>query len=317
MIVSITHEHDLDGLGSQAIIKRHLDLSSKTSQTEIIYTFATYVDFVGKIRGILDSDKIPSQLIISDIGFNDSFEELFTYFETATKRGCKISWFDHHIVDDLVKKRLRNLIHTYLNDPERCAAEIVKDYFLPDDIISDTIAKFARDTDFRTQLFEVASDLQSIISFNRGAHNDHNKHRVVELLSQGDFENEWFNSQLESLKQWLEDESSFALEHAIKISLESFGDVVISWAKLGGGKITKVVRQKFPHAKAFIGIDSRHNEIIIHSDFINCREFAKEFKGGGHKERAGFKYSRIFDKPNVLTQSFIGDIKKRISKFNS
>ena len=314
MIVSITHEHDLDGIGSQAIIKRHLDLSSETQQTEIIYMFATYVDFVEKIRVILNSDKIPSQLIISDIGFNDSFEELFTYFETAKTRGCKISWFDHHIVDDVIKERLRNLIHTYINDPKRCASEIVKDYFLPNDVISKNIAKFARDTDFRTQLFEVASDLQSIISFNRGDHNDHNKHRIVKLLSQGDFENKWFGSQLEALKQWLEEETSFALEHATIISLESFGDVVISWAKLGGGKITKVVRQKFPRAKAFFGIDSRHNEIIIHSDFLNCREFARDFKGGGHKERAGFKYSRIFDKPNMLTQSFLDEIKKNILK---
>jgi len=316
MIVSITHEHDLDGIGSQAIIKRHLGLSSEIPQTELIFEFATYVDFVEKIRIILDADKMPSQLIISDIGFNDSFEALFSYFETAKTQGCKISWFDHHIVDDLIKERLRNLIDTYVNDPKRCAAEIVKDFYLPGDDISDDIAKFARDTDFRTQLFEVASNLQSIISFNRGAHNDRNKHRIVELLSQGDFENEWFSSQLESLKQWLEEESSFALEHAINISLESFGDVVISWAKLGGGKITKVVRQKFPRAKAFIGIDSRHNEIIIHSDFLNCRDFAKEFKGGGHKERAGFKYAHIFETTNVLTRSFIGDIKKAISKFS-
>ncbi len=315
MIVSITHEHDLDGLGSQAIIKRHFDLSSEIPKAEIRYNFATYVDFVENVREILATDKIPSQLIISDIGFNDSFKKLFSYFEAAKTRGCKISWFDHHIVDDFIKERLRNLIQVYVNDPKRCAAEIVKDFFLPDDSISNSIAKFARDTDFRTQLFEVASDLQSIISFNRGAHNDHNKHRIVKLLSQGDFENKWFSFQLESLKQWLEEESSFALEHAVIISLESFGDVVISWAKLGGGKITKVVRQKFPNAKAFIGIDSRHNEIIIHSDFLNCREFAKEFKGGGHKERAGFKYPHVFDSPNVLTKSFIGDIKKRISKF--
>jgi len=314
MIVSITHEHDLDGIGSQAIIKRHLGLSSEIPQTELIFEFATYVDFVEKIRIILDADKMPSQLIISDIGFNDSFEALFSYFETAKTQGCKISWFDHHIVDDSIKERLRNLIDTYVNDPKRCAAEIVKDFYLPGDDISDNIAKFARDTDFRTQLFEVASNLQSIISFNRGAHNDRIKHRIVELLSQGDFENEWFKSQLESLKQWLEEESSFALEHAIRISLESFGDVVISWAKLGGGKITKVVRQKFPRAKAFFGIDSRHNEIIIHSDFLNCREFARDFKGGGHKERAGFKYSRIFDKPNMLTQSFLDEIKKNILK---
>jgi len=312
MIVSITHEHDLDGIGSQAIIKRHLGLSSEIPQTELIFEFATYVDFVEKIRIILDADKMPSQLIISDIGFNDSFEALFSYFETAKTQGCKISWFDHHIVDDSIKERLRNLIHTYINDPERCAAEIVKDYYLPNDNISNTIAKFARDTDFRTQLFEIASNFQSIINFNRGAHNDHNKHRVVKLLSEGDFENEWFSFQLESLRKWLEEESSFALDHAIIFSLQPFGDVVISWAKLGGGKIARVVKQKFPNAKVFIGIDSRHNEIIIHSDFLNCRDFAKEFKGGGHKERAGFKYSHIFESTNELSQVFLEEIKNII-----
>jgi len=63
-------------------------------------------------------------------------------------------------------------------------------------------------------------------------------------------------------------------------------------------------------------ITRSHNEIIIHSDFLNCREFAKEFKGGGHHERAGFKYSQIFDSQNVLTKSFLDDIKKKISKFS-
>ena len=315
MIVSITHEHDLDGIGSQAIIKRYFDLSLEDQQTDIVYIFATYVNFVEKLQNILEADELPSELIISDIGFNDSFEVLLSYFETAKKRGCKISWFDHHIVDDWIIEKLRILIHVYLNDPEKCAAEIVKINYLPNDTIAKNIAKYARDTDFRTQLFEIASNFQSIISFNRGAHNDLNKHRVVELLSQGDFENEWFSSQLEALRKWLEDESYFALEQAKLFTFEPFGDVAISWAKLGGGKITKVIKQKFPNAKAFIGIDSRHNEIIIHSDFLNCREFAREFKGGGHKERAGFKYSPIFDNANVLTQSFIGDIKKRITKF--
>jgi nanoRNase/pAp phosphatase (c-di-AMP/oligoRNAs hydrolase) len=98
--------------------------------------------------------------------------------------------------------------------------------------------------------------------------------------------------------------------------VEVFGDIVISWAKIGGGRITRVLKQKYSDAKAFIGIDTRNNDIIIHSDFINCREFAREFEGGGHKVRAGFKYSHIFEKANVLTQSFIEDIKKRISKFS-
>ncbi len=315
MIVSLTHEHDLDGLGSQAIIRRYFNLSTENSNNEIFYYFADYTDFVEKINKILSAESIPSHLIISDIGFNDSFKEIFSKFKAAEKQGCQICWFDHHIVDESIKEEIRSLIHLYINDPEKCAAEIVKDYYMKNDQIASKIAEFARDTDFRTNKYAEASDLQSIISYNRGVQNDQNKHKIVSLLSQGDFHNPWFDEQLSSLKKWLEEESTFSLKYARVFPVELFGDIVISWAKIGGGRITRVLKQKYSDANAFIGIDTRNNDIIIHSEFINCREFAREFEGGGHKVRAGFKYPQIFEKDNELTQSFIEDILKMIRKF--
>ena len=316
MIVSLTHEHDLDGLGSQAIISRYFNLSSEKSVNEITYYFADYTDFVEKINTILNAKSIPSHLIISDIGFNDSFKDIFSRFKEAKEKGCQICWFDHHIVDESIKEEIKSLTHLYINDPEKCAAEIVNDYFMKDDPIASKIAEFARDTDFRTNRFKLASDLQSIIGYNRGRQNEQNKHKIVDLLSQGDFQNPWFNEQLTSLKKWLEDESTFSLDHAIVFPVELFGNLVISWAKIGGGRITRVLKQKYNDAKAFIGIDTRNNDIIIHSEFINCREFAREFKGGGHEVRAGFKYPDIFEKTNILTQSFIDDIKEKIPRFS-
>ena len=44
MIVSLTHEHDLDGLGSQAIIQRYFNLKTEISGKDIIYYFADYTD---------------------------------------------------------------------------------------------------------------------------------------------------------------------------------------------------------------------------------------------------------------------------------
>lgn len=318
MIVSLTHEHDLDGLGSQAIIQRYFSLRTEISDKDIIYYFADYTDFVEKINLILGTKSIPSHLIISDIGFNDSFKEIFTLFKEVRKKGCQICWFDHHIVDESIKEELRSLIHLYINNPEKCAAEIVKDNYMKDDPTASKIAEFARDTDFRTKKYVLASDLQSIISYNRGAQNDQNKHKIVSILSQGDFHNPWFNKQLTSLKKWLENESAFSLDHAVIVPIELFGDLIISWAKIGGGKITRILKQKYTNAKAFIGIDTRSKDIIIYSDFINCREFAREYGGGGHKERAGFKYPDIFENENtnVLTQSFIEDIKEKIPRFS-
>ena len=315
MIISLTHEHDLDGLGSQAIIRRYFNLNSKDRNKELIYYFADYTDFVEKIKSILSTGSIPSHLIISDIGFNDSFKEIFSNFKEAEKKGCQICWFDHHIVDESIKEEIRSLIHLYINEPEKCAAEIVKDHYMKNDQVASEIAEFARDTDFRTNKYEIASDLQSIIGYNRGAQKDQNKYKIVELLSQGDFHNPWFDIQLISLKKWLEEESTFSLDHAMVFPVDFFGDLIISWAKIGGGKITRVLKSKYSDAKAFIGIDTRNEDIIIHSDFINCREFAREFQGGGHIVRAGFKYSHIFEKADVLTQSFIEDIKNNTRKF--
>ena len=314
MIVSLTHEHDLDGLGSQAIIQRYFNLSSENRNNEINYDFADYTNFVEKINKALSTDPFPSQLIISDIGFNESFKDIFSVFKSAEKRGCQISWFDHHIVGESIKEELRALIHLYKNDTEKCAAEIVKEYYMKNDPIASKIAEFARDTDFGTNKYRLASDLQSIISYNRGAQNDQNKHEIVRLLSQDDFHNSWFIEQLKSLKKWLEDESASALNHAMVFPMELFGEIVISWAKIGGGRITRVLKQKYSDAKAFIGIDTRNNDIIIHSDFINCREFAREFEGGGHEARAGFKYPQIFEKTNLLSTIFIESIKESILK---
>ncbi|MFW9951823.1 MAG: hypothetical protein ACFFKA_17035, partial [Candidatus Thorarchaeota archaeon] len=282
---------------------------------KISYFFADYTNFVEKIKSILRKDSIPSQLIISDLGFNESFKEIFPHFEEARKLGCKISWFDHHIVDEVIKQEIRSLIHIYINDTELCAAEIIREYYMKDDPIASKIAEFARDTDFGTNLYLLASDLQSIIGFNRGSQNDQNKHEIVRLLSEGDFHNPWFSEQLSSLKKWLEDESANTLDHAIVFPIESFGDIIVSWAKIGGGKITRILKQKYSNAKAFIGIDTRNNDIIIYSDFFNCREFARKFDGGGHKERAGFKYSPVFEENNELSYSFIEDIKRTIVNF--
>ncbi|MFX0010290.1 MAG: DHH family phosphoesterase [Candidatus Hermodarchaeota archaeon] len=316
MIVSLTHEHDLDGLGSQAIIQRYFTLKAENQDGEINYFFADYTNFVEKIKMILSAEPTPSQLIISDLGFNESFKEVFPLFKEAKSKGCAISWFDHHLVEPSIKEEIKNLIHIYLNDPKRCAAEIVKEYYLKSDLVAFKIAEYARDTDFRIDKNKKALDIQSIIGFNRGTQYDQNKHEIVRLLSRGDFDNPWFKEQLDVIDKWLEEETTNSLNHAIVLPLESFGDVVVSWARIGGGKITRILNQNYSHAKAFIGIDTRNNDIIIYSDFINCRDFAREFDGGGHKERAGFKYSPIFERTNILSESFIESIKESILKLS-
>lgn len=315
MIISITHEHDLDGIGSQAIVKRYFDFFHNGEKQEFKQYFSHYLDFVKKLKKILSSDYIPSQLIITDIGFNEDFKELFPILEEAKNNDCKILWFDHHLVSNEIKDKIHQFTFLYINDPLRCAAEIVKDYYLPNDSIALKIAELARDSDFRTNKFQFADELQLIIGFNRGESKYQEKIKLVSLLSVGAFQEQWFSAQLAKLKSWFKEESIIALRNANIVSIENFGEIAISFARISGGKITDLLKKEFPKMRAYLGIDTRFDEIIINSEFINCRDFAIEFKGGGHKSRAGFKYKQIFSEKGVLNQQFIQDIKIKLAKF--
>ena len=204
MNVSITHELDLDGLGSQAIIQRYSTYYLKENKSELILHYSHYTNFIDKIKIILEAKILPERLIISDMGFNDDFKKLYSLFKKSRERGCEIFWFDHHIIDINHENELKKTLDLYLNDPDRCAAEIVKDYYLPEDLIAIKIAKFSRDIDFHTKKYKISSNLQSIISYNRGYELDDVKKKIVELMSRGIFENDWYTEQLRIVKKWEE-----------------------------------------------------------------------------------------------------------------
>ncbi|MCK4780419.1 MAG: hypothetical protein KAT57_09545 [Candidatus Lokiarchaeota archaeon] len=312
MNVSITHELDLDGLGSQAIIQRYYTHYLKKNKSELILHYSHYTNFIDKIKIILEAKILPERLIISDMGFNDDFKKLYSLFKKSRERGCKIFWFDHHIIDINHENELKRSLDLYLNDLNLCAAEIIKDYYLPEDLIAIKIAKFSRDIDFHTKKYNIASNLQSIIAYNRGYELDEVKKRIVYLMSNGIFENDWYTEQLRIVKNWEERQSDFALKHTQLIKIEGFGKLVISFGKIGGGRLCTLLKENYPVAKVFIGIDLRFNEITLRSDYINCRELANSFYGGGHKDRAGFRYEKIFMQENKIDQIFIRKIKDKI-----
>ena len=315
MNVSITHELDLDGLGSQAIIQRYYTHSLEENKSELILHYSHYTNFIDKIKIILEAKILPERLIISDMGFNDDFKKVYSLFKKSREIGCEIFWFDHHIIDINHENELKKTIDLYINDPDRCAAEIVKDYYLPEDSIAIKIAKFSRDIDFHTKKYKISSNLQSIISYNRGYELDDVKKKIIELMSRGIFENDWYTEQLRIVKKWEEEQSAFALKHTQLIKIEDFGKLAISFGKIGGGILSSFLKENYPEAKIFIGIDSRYNEITLRSNYVNCREIARFFKGGGHKDRAGFRYKNIFVKENKIDQTFIRSIKEKILKY--
>ena len=242
---------------------------------------------------------------------------MFKDLKKASENGIEIFWFDHHIVDEEIKEEIKDFCKIYINDTNRCAAEIVQKYFLPDDNIAKKIASLAHDSDFKEYKYEISSELQLIIEFNRGELKINEKRKIVDFLSKGLYENEWFKAQMKELKTWYDNQSKIALKNAKKIVLSKNQVLLMSFAKLGGGKITDLLRKEHDNLFAYIGIDTRFNEIIIYSSNLNCREFARLFGGGGHRMRAGFKYEQIFKNKDVINPKFLEDIKQKIELFIS
>jgi oligoribonuclease NrnB/cAMP/cGMP phosphodiesterase (DHH superfamily) len=204
MIVLLNHQSDLDGIGSQAILKRYFD--SQGAQLELMY--ALYPTFIERIQEVMALN--PEEIVIADIGFNDSFNQVFPIFEAVIKKGIKISWFDHHQVDEETQNRLKKTINLYKNDTTSCAAKIVYEHYLPKDSIAQEIAKFAYDADYNENKFPIAQELQIVIANNR---NDLNKlKKISDLLSKGLFEDKFIqgerikavneeNEQIRNIKQ--------------------------------------------------------------------------------------------------------------------
>ncbi|TFF85243.1 MAG: hypothetical protein EU518_01515 [Promethearchaeota archaeon] len=301
MIVSITHEVDLDGLGSQAIIKRYYEKKLGIVPEEISLYYAHYTNFKQRINEIFDNS-IPESLIITDIGFNKDYKEIFPLFKKLINKNCKIYWFDHHLIDIAFAEELIHTIELYYNDFQKCSAEIVKDFYLPEDQIANEIAQFAHETDFGINQSKKAIELQSIISFNRGKKNDQNKKKIVKLLSNGEYENKWFSEELRKSEKWQKSEQKRIEKNIQLIEINNFGELILSYAKMSAGSIAKYLKQYYPDKNGYLGIDQRYDELVLYSTKINCRNIAVKFDGGGHKNRAGFKFDKISIDTNIKKQ---------------
>lgn len=316
MIVSITHEDDIDGIGSQAILYRYLTRVKKYKNSDIKPYFSNYSNFLEILDEILFKEELPEILIITDIGFNDNFNQCFHLFERAKTKNCRICWFDHHLVDEKTQERLISSIDTYINDPKRCATEIVRDHYLPDDNIAKKVAIYAHDRDFGEYKYQEAKNLQDIVEFYKGREFDAQKKELMKKLATGSLEDGWIKQQLSGLKTWKMERRKEAIKNAKIITISNFGEIGISFSRIAGGRIIHALEKKYGKLKAYVGIDQRNNEINLYSDHVDCRAVARSFGGGGHLNRSGFCYSEVFKQDNgALNPSFMDILLARVKSF--
>ncbi len=99
-------------------------------------------------------------LILSDIGYNKTFKTLFSDLK---QWDIPIAYFDHHTHDMETQEFFSKYCRVYIVDKNRCATQIVHEFFLPEDNISLFISNLGADTDFNGFQMEYSQEIMAII----------------------------------------------------------------------------------------------------------------------------------------------------------
>ena len=120
-LLSISHDKDVDGLASAAIVWRY----AKTKNLDFKAILTDYGSFEQVFSAI--AKKRDTLIIITDLGMDDTIIDIVQKGLTkAISQGCRIVWLDHHQWSDNAIKMILSLGNKPVLkvNHEFCAAEI-------------------------------------------------------------------------------------------------------------------------------------------------------------------------------------------------
>ena len=187
-ILSLTHEQDVDGLFSSAILKNAFpdtlvfltNYGHKNMQRA-----ATIIKF-----NVSRSHK-NGTIVITDLGIDD-IEDIKPIEDAAVDArnyGWDFVWLDHHVWSEEIKNRVQSFASLILSKDEmKCTAELVYETFAKNRRTCEKIAKFAHIVDFRLSEVHKLPPLPELISYYRSLTNPYPKlQSIVNKASKGVF----------------------------------------------------------------------------------------------------------------------------------
>jgi oligoribonuclease NrnB/cAMP/cGMP phosphodiesterase (DHH superfamily) len=163
-LLSISHDKDVDGLNSAAIVWRYA--MSKGLQFNVNLT--DYGAFEQVFSGI--ASRRETLIVITDLGMDETTQDVVVKgLSRAISQSCRVVWLDHHQWSEKSIKAILSLP----NNPvlkinhDYCAAEIAQKVLMPRDNICAELALIAHDTDFNLRDIHAATALTDAVSVLR------------------------------------------------------------------------------------------------------------------------------------------------------
>ena len=308
-VTLISHESDLDGIFSVAIA---LIKFPKANAFFLGYSTDSFFEIAKIINRHKRKDDIT---IISDLGFDDNFTELFEKTLNKSKNFSQIYWIDHHPWSDTAIKILDNYIHLGLDSSEKekkCASEIMYETFLKENKIAETLSSLASSMDFFKKDQYVTPLSELIRYYNSFSNKNQMLYRLAKKASKGIL----WDVEMQSDYNYYSKLSSLAKEEAMK----KMKIIKISKFNIAFVQSSQYIQNSLFSEEIF---NLTKCDVIVFYDYdgkisirrntteINCNDITANLQfGGGHKFAAGGMLEIIPKNINDV----INEIEKAINK---
>jgi uncharacterized protein len=187
-ILSLTHEQDVDGLFSSAILKNAFP---DTLVFLTNYGHKNMQRAATIIKFNVSRSRKNGTIVITDLGVDDT-EDIKPIEDAAVDArnyGWDFVWLDHHVWSEEIKNRAQSFASLILSKDEmKCTAELVYETFAKNRRTCEKIARFAHIVDFRLYEVHKLPPLPELISYYRSLTNPYPKlQSIVNKASKGVF----------------------------------------------------------------------------------------------------------------------------------
>jgi len=316
-VITFSHESDLDGLFSAAIIL------IRYPQARIVFLNYGVESFM-KMRGFIESASRSSKeqgiIIISDLGLNSDASLIDTCRETfsiAKKNNWNVVWIDHHPWPEVAIEGIKPLVDLVLDcTGTKCAAELIYEKFLSGNLLAEKLASLAHTMDYFTndQYLTPTSELI------RYYHNFPDRyHRLVNLAkksSQGvlwDIEMQADYSEYVQLRDEAKERVLSTMRirdmHKIKVAFVQTSPFIQNSLFS-----EEVFKKTGVDLALFYSTDGRVS-IRRNSNKISCNDIAANLpEGGGHVFAAGAAFCSNPDDIDSIISELEGAVLKTLEK---
>ncbi len=317
-LYSVTHVSDFDGIASAAILVHYTSMPIE----HVIFGSQSKEEIENMNKELIRLNPSKSIILFTDISINDRVITVITdILRVLKQRGNRIAWIDHHPVSQKAIDAISEYCDfvVFGENQRYCGAELVYRIMSRKGAGAKKIAETAHLTDFnlRTErnkyLLDMLSSVVTFINYNKN--NEENLRKLVGMVSNIDFENEYIKKKYFLYKKEAGKNRKILEGNAVAYKVGPYKIGVGYGKHLQTTSACAFIEEKLgTDMELFINLDG--NRVNMRSrEGVDCSILAKVLGGGGHKQASAAKIEEIAylknkNRLNELIESLIEKAKE-------